>query len=71
MPRTRKSSLCQIHGEKLEEIGENVAVILALLKGNGSEGLASKVARHDKYFYMITGGAILISVVWGFVKAFV
>ena len=70
-------SLCKDHGKKIDildskvdKISEDIAIVKSYLIGNGREGLIKKVDRHDRYFYMITGAAALVSCAFAVVKVF-
>ena len=42
--------------EKVDQIATDVAVIKNVLKGNGSEGLVSRVSKHEGFINMAKGG---------------
>jgi len=60
--------------DRIDKIAEDVSVILYILKGNGSEGLVTKVCRHESFIAgFIGGGKILavLSLLCGLVFSFI
>ena len=62
-------ALCKEHKALAEDIAvikTDIALIKQSLLGNEgrNDGLVDKVNKHDVYFYMIAGGASLVSTAW-------
>jgi len=51
--------------EVVIDIGKDMKVVLNILKGDGSEGIVAKVARHDNFIVGITGGIKIIGMMIG------
>lgn len=47
--------------DKQDQLLSDIAVIKAVLLGNGTEGLTKKVERNTRYIYMASGALVLLS----------